>query len=98
MAPPLIDRAIARTTLLLLGLFSWVTLVARLQQQERSAPPRSCAWYDKCEPTFSDAIALVRRHLWLASESLSTSRSEPDVAKVPVPLFNRLVDSLAYAA
>ena len=67
-------------------------------QQENSAHPRPCAWYDKCEPTFSDAIALVRRHLWLASEPLSTSRSKPHVAKVPVPLINRLVDSLAYAA
>ena len=92
------DRAIARTTPLLLGLFSWVTLVAGLLQHENSAPPRSCAWYDKREHTFSDAIALVRRHLWLASEPLSTSRSEPNVAKVPLPLFNRLVDSLAYAA
>ena len=92
------DRAIARTTPLLLGLFSWVALVARLLQQEKSAPPRSCAWYDKCDPTFIDDIALVRRHLWLASEPLSTSRSETDVAKVPLPLFNRLIDSLAYAA
>ena len=92
------DRVIARTTPVLLGLFSWVTLVADLMQQDNSTTPRSCAWYDKRVVTFSDAIALVRRHLWLASESLSTSRSEPDVAKVPLLLFNRLVDSLAYAA
>jgi len=25
---------------------------------------RSTAWYDKTRPTFSDAIALVRRQLW----------------------------------
>ena len=92
------DRAIARTTPLLLGLFSWVALVAGLLQQENAAPPRSCAWYDKCDPTFIDAIALVRRDLWLASEPSSTSRSETDVAKVPLPLFNRLIDSLACAA
>ena len=92
------DKAIARTTPLLLGLFSWVTLAAGLLRQERPVAPRSCAWYAKCEPTFIDAIALVRRHLWFASQTFSTSPSEPDVAKVPLPLFNRLVDSLAYAA
>ena len=92
------DKAIARTTPLLLGMFSWVTLAAGLLRQERPVAPRSCAWYAKCEPTFIDAIALVRRHLWFASQTFSTSPSEPDVAKVPLPLFNRLVDSLAYAA
>ena len=44
------DRAIARTTPLLLGLFSWVTLVAGPMQQGNSDPPRSCPWYAKCEP------------------------------------------------
>ena len=32
---------------------------------------RRAAWYDKPLPTFVDAIALVRRQLWLASESFS---------------------------
>ena len=92
------DRAIARTTPLLLGLFSWVTLAAGLLRQDRPIALRSCAWYAKCEPTFIDAIALVRRHLWFASQTLSTSLSTIDVAKVPMPLFTRLVESLAYAA
>ena len=92
------DKAISRTTPLLLGLFSWVTLAAGLLRHERPVALRSCAWYAKCEPTFIDAIALVRRHLWFASQTLSTSPLESDVAKVPLPLFNRLVDSLAYAA
>ena len=92
------DKAISRTTPLLLGLFSWVTLAAGLLRRERPVALRSCAWYTKCEPTFIDAIALVRRHLWFASQTFATSPSAPDVAKVPLPLFNRLVDSLAYAA
>ena len=33
----------------------------------------TAARYDKLSPTFVDAIALVRRHLWLASEDLSLS-------------------------
>ena len=92
------DKAISRTTPLLLGLFSWVTLAAGLLRQDRPIALRSCAWYAKCEPTFIDAIALVRRHLWFASQTLSTSPSTADVAKVPLPLFTRLVESLAYAA
>ena len=67
------DRAIARTTPLLLGLFSWVTLAAKLLYQERCSAPRTDSWYAKTEPTFIDAIALVRRQLWLDPETLSTS-------------------------
>ena len=92
------DRAIARTTPLLLGLFSWVTLAAKLLQRECPSSLRTASWYNKTEPTFIDAIALVRRHLWLGTETLSTSESATDVGKIPLPLFNRLVESLAYAA
>ena len=59
---------------------------------------RRAAWYDKPSPTFVDAIALVRRHLWLASEGFSTSVADPDTQELPVALYHRLVDSLAYAA
>ena len=92
------DRAISRTTPLLLGLFSWVTLAAVLLQSEGVNRPRSSAWYVKSEPTFIDAIALVRRSIWFASETFSTSESATDEGKVPLPLFRRLVESLAYAA
>ena len=92
------DRAIARTTPLLLGLFSWITLAAGLLQHERPSARRTGSWYPKTEPTFIDSIALVRRHLWLGSETFSTSGSVTDVGKVPLPLFNRLVESLSYAA
>jgi len=36
-------------------------------------PHRTAAWYDNPSPTFVDAIALVRRHLWLAPEGFSLS-------------------------
>ena len=44
---------------------------------------RTAAWYAKPSPTFVDAIALVRRHLWLASEGFSLSDAEPDIWKGP---------------
>ena len=53
------DLAILRTTPALLGLFSLVTLWAGelMQAPATAARPRGAAWYDKKEPTFSDAIA-----------------------------------------
>ena len=67
MRAQLVGCAIARTTPILMGLFSWTTLAAHLMQERH----RTAAWYAKPSPTFVDAIALVRRHLWLASEGFS---------------------------
>ena len=92
------DLAIGRTTPILLGLFSWITLAAHVLQQERPIAQRTAAWYDKPSPTFVDAIALARRHLWLAPEGFSLSAGDPDVQELPTTLYHRMVDSLAYAA
>ena len=72
------DPAIARTTPILMGLFSWTTLAAHLLRQQRPSAHRTAAWYAKPSPTFVDAIALVRRYLWLASEGFSLSTAAPD--------------------
>ena len=92
------DLAIARTTPILLGLFSWTTLAAHAFQKHHPITQRTAAWYDKPSPTFVDAIALARRHLWLASEGFSLSAVSPDVQELPASLYHRMVDSLAYAA
>ncbi len=92
------NLAIARTTPALLGLFSWTTLAAHILQQERPITQRTDAWYDKPSPTFVDAIALVRRRLWLASERFSMSAVSTDPQELPASLYHRMVDSLAYAA
>ena len=59
---------------------------------------RRATWDDQLSPTSMDAIALVRRHLWLASESFSRSAADLYIQEFPVALYRRLVDSLAYAA
>ena len=92
------DLAIARTTPILLGLFSWTTLAAHVLQQAHPITQRTAAWYDKPSPTFVDAIALVRHHLWLPSEGLSLSAVSADTQELPATLYRRMVDSLAYAA
>ena len=92
------DLAIARTTPILLGLFSWTALAAHVLQQAHPITQRTAAWYDKPSPTFVDAIALARRHLWLASEGFSLSAVSTDTQELPATLYHRMVDSLAYAA
>ena len=92
------DLAIPRTTPVLLGLFSFTTLAAHALQKRHPMTQRTAAWYDKPSPTFVDAIALVRRHLWLASEGFSLSVADPDTQELPVALYHRMVDPLAHAA
>jgi hypothetical protein len=89
--------AIARTTPCLLGIFSLVALLADRLQQLQLLQVRSSAWYPKTVPTFSDAIAAVRRQLWL-NRNLLHSRSAAETYTIPEPLLCRLADALAYAA
>ncbi len=71
------DRAIARTTPVLMGMFSWVALAAHSLQKRHPLTQRQAAWYAKPAPTFVDAIAMLRRHLWIASEGFSMSHPQP---------------------
>jgi len=52
--------AIARTTPVLLGLFSWLILVGYCLHRVGPLHPRRAAWYAKTVPTFSDVLACVR--------------------------------------
>jgi len=58
------DKAIARTTPIVMGLFSFVTVLAHDLFTRFGIPVHSTRWYSKTLPTFSDALALVRTHLW----------------------------------
>ena len=58
------DLAIGRTTPALFGLYSLVTLLAHTLPPAQTRHVRTAAWYAKPRPTFSDALALVRRELW----------------------------------
>jgi hypothetical protein len=91
------ERAIARTTPALLGLFSFVTLLAHQPMTSSVVLLPSTAWYIKATPTFSDALALVRRRLW-THMAFPTSPCDADVEKVPRTLLNHLADLLCYAA
>ena len=92
------DLAIARTTPALFGLFSWVTLTAHALGRGQAVPVRSAAWYHRAMPTFSDAIALVRQHLWLNSDVFGISPAQHNIPKLPPTIVDRLIESLTYAA
>ena len=89
--------AILRTTPALLGLFSLVTLWAHPRMGPTTDVVRQAAWYPKARPTFSDALALVRRELW-AQSAFCISASDPDMIEIPRAFVNRLTDALCYAA
>ena len=92
------ELAIRRTTPALLGLFSVVTLLAHPPMTADSPPVRQAAWYPKHDPTFADALALVRRALWEHHATVCMSHREADMEKVPRALIQRLTDALCYAA
>ena len=91
------DLAIARTTPALLGLFSLVTLLAHHLTEGKPFPVLTAAWYEKQEATFSDAIALARRHLWTKTE-FANSPGEQGLVEIPSPVLAGLVDAVCYAA
>jgi hypothetical protein len=89
------DLAIVRTTPALLALFSLVTLIAHQHAKRRKLPVRQAAWYHKTEPTFSDALALVRRQIW-QHECFQTAGSLADGLKFPPKIQDRLLSALCY--
>lgn len=91
------DLAIARTTPAILGLFSLVALLANDPELRREGLIRQAAWYVKDQPTFSDALAWVRYHLW-SQEGFCTSTGAIEKEKLWQALVERLTQTLCYAA
>ncbi len=91
------ERAITRTTPVLLGLFSLVTLFAHESLHGAQLPLRQAAWYPKTVPTFADTLAFVRQQLWPTVLS-SMSPTTPDMVKIPRVVFHHLTETLAFAA
>jgi|SRR6266850_7120332 len=71
-----------------------MTLTAHLLTEKGATCVRSTAWYGKTRPTFSDAIALVRRQLW-EHFHFSTSQQETDMINIPRALLERFLKRYA---
>ena len=97
------DKAIERTTPVLLGLYSLVTLMAERLGREKPLPIQQTAWYTKEHHTFTDILALVRKHLWQGvkvRENTYMSYLQPDIAEIqhaPLLQAERIIDLLCYA-
>jgi hypothetical protein len=91
------DKAITRTTPLLLALFSVVTVLTLKLSQDEPIPVPMTAWYHKVEPTFADCLTLVRRHLWRA-RYLVHSAPEAEIMQFPREAFELLLQGIPLAA
>ena len=95
------DKAISRTTPILMGLYSIVCLIGRRLYEATPFMPEKTAWYDKQVVSFSDLLKAVRIALWKDSSFLRKERKE---AYREIPLDARddwqawLVEMLAKAA
>src|SRR5215218_1988827 len=92
------ERAVQRSAPALLAVFSMVTLFAHQHMTKEVQTVRRTAWYRKSYPTFSDALALVRKELWAQEQTFCGSLREADTLKVPRQFVERLTDALCYAA
>ena len=90
------DKAVARTVPCLFGLFSIVVLTAVEILKGKVMPVLNSAWYSKPEATFSDAIALVRRHIW--SSNYTNSSRKTDFTDFRDDFFGIMIDLLCYGS
>jgi hypothetical protein len=89
------DPAIFRTTPLLLGLYSLVTLYIHRNAERLALSPRRAAWYPKPAPTFADALARLRQHLWF--ERIVTSAAATDITEPISPALTGIIEAACYA-
>jgi hypothetical protein len=83
------DLAIERSTPLLFGLYSLVTLFGRALHPDGQIPVAQVAWYRKHTATFRDVLTVVKRHLW-GQGTFPTSPTESGVVLVPRSTLERL--------
>lgn len=93
------DKAIARATPLLMGLFSFVTLTAlKMHQIKPLISTETASWYDKKgDLTFSDIISVVKRSIW-SNRYFSKSYDSLDFEKYTDETINSLIYQLSLAA
>ena len=91
------DQASARTTPVLLALFSLVTVLALKLSRDEPIPVPVTAWYHKAAPTFADCLAVVRRHLWRARYVVHSAPA-PEFMQFPREAFELWLTGLPSAA
>lgn len=73
------DKAIARTTPILMALYTIVCLIGHRLNEEAPLIAEKTAWYDKKRITFSDLLKAVRVDLWKDNLFFRKEFSDPSV-------------------
>lgn len=94
---PWSDLAIARTTPILLGLTSLVTLIADGLVNNGTIPVRMAAWDTQALPPFAEAMALARCCLWSGCR-FATSCQRDDVVQILCSGWKGITEAVCYAA
>lgn len=92
-------KAIGRVTPCLFALFSLVVLLAK-QLHPEQLPVEKSRWYDKPEPTFRDALAAVRMHLWShlgGVPNYGNCTSQAAMYLIPAAVWRAVQRALCYA-
>jgi len=89
------DKAIARTTPALLGLYSLVSLWA-CDLLTSTTTPYAAAWYRKTSLTFSDAIGAVRLAIWIGDIN-QHSPPNRERQNIPPERILRMAQALCFA-
>ncbi len=79
-----------------MGLYSLIILWAE-DLLRQGAAPYAAAWYRKKAFTFTDAIAAVRRRIWVGNISDSFAHDR-DIPKIPPDRLIRMTQALCFAA
>jgi hypothetical protein len=94
-AAPVVRAGNLRTTPLLLGLYSVVTLYVHQNAERLTLAPRRAAWYPKPAATFADALARLRQHFWF--ERIAMSAVSTDMTEPISPAIRRISEAVCYA-
>jgi hypothetical protein len=92
-----VAKSVLRTGPCLLGLFSVICLIFAEHSRHHRIRLRVTCWYAKTDPTFSDAIATVRRLLWSQTLFAGLSHGKA-LTKLPPRFKTVLLDCLSQAA
>jgi hypothetical protein len=90
------DKAIARITPALLGLYSLIALWA-CDLFGPASTPCGAAWYHKQALTFTDAIGAVRFAIWVG-DIYRHSPPHREIPEIPPQRLKRMADALCFAA
>jgi hypothetical protein len=94
------DKAIVRSTPVLMGLYSLVNLMAHRMGQEKLLKIEKTAWYQKTYATFSDMLRAVRMAIWRetlisrkAKKTPSVENITPEMAEWAEAIVKRLLQA-----